>query len=219
MAPRAGRRQPPVGNIRRCESETHIAGDMSRMQPGAGGRQPPWETSAVTDRKRTPQAICRACNRERGASAPRRVQSVSERETRKVIAWQSQTRFGKPRRAHAAPLLIARSTDSEHCSIFIRNRSRHTPRRADARHSCERAFVHRKNRFFAGDRTPCMAPRARGVSPPWETSAVANRKRTPQATCRACNQERGASAPRGAQAFSSGLECAALQLHFVPTAG
>jgi hypothetical protein len=102
----------------------------------------------------------RARRQERGASAPRRVQSVSERETRKVIAWQSQTRFGKPRRA-------------------------------DARRSCERAFVHCKRRYFSGQRTPCSAPGAGGVSPPWETSAVANRKRTSRAICRACNQERG----------------------------
>jgi hypothetical protein len=41
------------------------------------------------------------------------------------------------------------------------------PRRADDRRSCERAFVHRKRRHFAGDRAPCKAPRAGGVSPPW----------------------------------------------------
>jgi hypothetical protein len=239
MQPGAGGVSPRVGNIRRCGLETHIAGDMSRMQPGAGGVSPPWHRSAVTNRKRTSQAICRACNggltpaalvnmrapqkasapgrgtrsirrcesethtagdmsrmqpraggsaprgkhpplrignahrrryvahatRSGGASAPRGVQSaLSERETRKVIAWQSQTRFGKPRRAHA-------------------------------RRSCERAFVHCKRRYFSGQRTPCSAPRAGGVSPPWETSAVTNRKRTSQAMCRACNHERGASAP------------------------
>jgi hypothetical protein len=73
-------------------------------------------------------------HQERGALAPRGVQAACKRETRKVVAWQSQTRFGKPRRA-------------------------------DARRSCEHAFVHRKRRYFAGDRTPCMAPRA-GVSAP-----------------------------------------------------
>jgi hypothetical protein len=77
MCTRSGGRQPPVGNIRRCESETHIAGDMSRMQPGAGGVSPPWETSAAANRKRTSQAICRACNQERGASAPRGTQAFS----------------------------------------------------------------------------------------------------------------------------------------------
>jgi hypothetical protein len=64
-----------------------------------------------------------------------------------------------------------------------------------------------------------MQSGAGDVSPPWETSAVTNRKRTSQAICRACNQERGASAPRGTQAFSSGLKRALLQVHFVPTAG
>jgi hypothetical protein len=113
-----------------------------------------------------------------------------------------------PRRADAAPLSIARSTDSEHCSIFIRNRSRHAPRRADARRSCAHAFVHRKRRYFAGDRAPCMAPRAGGVSPPWVGFAVTNRKRTPQAICRACNQERGASAPVARERSRPGKKCA-----------
>jgi hypothetical protein len=41
------------------------------------------------------------------------------------------------------------------------------PRRADARRSCERAYVHRKNRFSpANTRT---VTRAGGVSPPWGT--------------------------------------------------
>jgi hypothetical protein len=63
-------RQPPVAQIRRCESETHIAGDMSRMQPGAGGVSSPWETSAAANRKRIPQQVCRACNQERGGVSP-----------------------------------------------------------------------------------------------------------------------------------------------------
>jgi hypothetical protein len=41
------------------------------------------------------------------------------------------------------------------------------PRRADARRSCERAFLHRKRRYFHGERTPFTAPGAGGVSPPW----------------------------------------------------
>ncbi len=40
------------------------------------------------------------------------------------------------------------------------------PRRANARRSCERAFVHRKNRFFDGRRSH-RNTRAGGVSPPW----------------------------------------------------
>jgi hypothetical protein len=40
------------------------------------------------------------------------------------------------------------------------------PRRADARRSCEWAFAHRKNRFFAR-RHPYTNTRAGGVSPPW----------------------------------------------------
>jgi hypothetical protein len=39
------------------------------------------------------------------------------------------------------------------------------PRRADARRSCECAFVHRKNRHFSP--TVHREPRAGGVSPPW----------------------------------------------------
>jgi hypothetical protein len=68
-------------------------------------------------------------------------------------------------------------------------RFRH-PRRADDRRSRKRAFVHSKNRFCFG-RPSHRKPRAGGVSPPWGTSAVANQKRTSQAICRTCNQERG----------------------------
>jgi hypothetical protein len=38
------------------------------------------------------------------------------------------------------------------------------PRRADARRSCERAFVHRKNRFFADKRSHCN--KSGGRKPP-----------------------------------------------------
>jgi hypothetical protein len=43
----------------------------------------------------------RALRQERGGVSRPWIQSAGERETRKVIAWQSQTRFGKPRRADA----------------------------------------------------------------------------------------------------------------------
>jgi hypothetical protein len=39
------------------------------------------------------------------------------------------------------------------------------PRQADARRSCERAFVHRECRYFSGDRR--RAPGAISVSQPW----------------------------------------------------
>jgi hypothetical protein len=42
-------RKPPVGHIRRCESETHIARDVSRMQPRAGGVSPPWHALRTRD--------------------------------------------------------------------------------------------------------------------------------------------------------------------------
>jgi hypothetical protein len=45
--------------------------------------------------------------------------------------------------------------------------ARSHPRRADARRSCERAFLQRKRRYFHGERTPFTAPGAGGVSPPW----------------------------------------------------
>jgi hypothetical protein len=40
------------------------------------------------------------------------------------------------------------------------------PRRADARRSCERAFVHRECRYISAD--PHRATRAAGVSQPWK---------------------------------------------------
>jgi hypothetical protein len=46
------------------------------------------------------------------------------------------------------------------------------PRRADARRSCEHAFVHRECRYFSADRH--RATRAAGVSQPWETNSGAS---------------------------------------------
>jgi hypothetical protein len=49
------------------------------------------------------------------------------------------------------------------------------PRRADARRSCERAFLHRERRYFHGERTPFTAPGAGGVSPPWDLLGMRTR--------------------------------------------
>jgi hypothetical protein len=120
---KSGGRQPPVGNIRRCESEKHIAGDVSRMQPGAGGVSPPWHAGVLV----------RA--RMLGNATPFRSHGSL---TVAILVGKSCGPLARHFRATAGsrpPLSIACSTASEHCSIFIRNRSPHTPRRADARRS------------------------------------------------------------------------------------
>jgi hypothetical protein len=107
----------PRGVKSACERETRkvIAWQSQTRLPNHGGLTP---AALVSMRLCTAKGVIfpaderRAVHQERGALAPCGVQSVSERETRKVVAWQSQTGFGKPRRAHA-------------------------------RRSCERAFVHR----------------------------------------------------------------------------
>jgi hypothetical protein len=197
----------PVGNIRRYESETHIAGDMSRMQPRAGGVSPPWDTSAVTNRKRTPQQVYRACNQEWGASAPRAERIVGANRKRPFSAASTHI---QPRAGGVSPPWnasgLVRAKTCATASAFrshggltggvlvgknraplarrFRSHGRLTPRcacaqraftddsrtpctivlveprRADARRSCEHAFVHRKRRYFAADRAPCTPARA-----------------------------------------------------------
>jgi hypothetical protein len=79
------------------------------------------------------------------------------------------------------------------------------PRRADARRSCERAFVHRKNRFFADTRAHCET-RAGGVSPPWETRRRCKAQPRIRDDMRGCNLERLALASRGAGARMCGAK-------------
>jgi len=75
------------------------------------------------------------------------------------------------------------------------------PRRAHARRSCYCAFVHRKRRYFTGERS-CSNTRARGVSPPWPAIVrdTTNRRNTIVAgnRIRTSDQLREPSAPRGA---------------------
>jgi hypothetical protein len=76
----------------------------------------------------------------------------------------AQTCFPHPLRADVCRSLRSPVADSG--LIFTARGRLHTPRRADARRSLGRAFVHRKNRFFAGKRSRHNT-RAGGVSPPW----------------------------------------------------
>jgi hypothetical protein len=74
------------------------------------------------------------------------------------------------------------------------------PRRADARRSCARAFVHRKNRFSpANVRT---APRAGGVSPPWDVLGMRSRNAEIQrvAVANVVSDQRRANASRWTKA-------------------
>jgi hypothetical protein len=72
--------------------------------------------------------------------------------------------------------------DARHCKCVS------FPRRADTRRSCERAFVHCKNRCFAGRRSHCNT-RAGGRKPPVApinaiATAIYAHARTPSAICR-----------------------------------
>jgi hypothetical protein len=58
------------------------------------------------------------------------------------------------------------------------------PRRADARRSCECAFLHRKRRCSSGRRTPFHAPGAGGRKPPVQYLPHANSKRANSPHCR-----------------------------------
>ena len=127
-----------MGNIRCCESETHIAGDMSHMQPGAGALASRGTGSDCAGRNLiSPQR-------------PVAVASANPNHGGLVIAALG-CRFDRP--PNSARLL------SHH------RRFTH-PRRADDRRSRKRVFVHSKNRFCFG-RPSHRKPRAGDVSPPW----------------------------------------------------
>jgi hypothetical protein len=119
----SGGRKPPVAQIRRCESETHTAAGVSRMQPRAGGVSPPWSAVRI---------------RARNAESHRMAVADAITEPRRAHARRSWLRIRQsPNITRLSP-----------ASVRIAK-----PRRANARRSCERAFVHRKNRFFAGKRS------------------------------------------------------------------
>jgi hypothetical protein len=102
---RSGGRQPPVGNIRRCESETHIAGDMSRMQPGAGGVSPPW--SAVRMRARNAEshrmAVADAVRKNHGGLTPAALVNVRLCIAKGVIFPANERRAVHQERGASAP--------------------------------------------------------------------------------------------------------------------
>jgi len=111
-------------------------------------------------------------------AAPRKSHSVHHRDCRAALVLvvppsclSCHHRDCRTTAGSRPPLSIACSTASEHCSIFIRGRSPHTPRRAHARRSWERAFVHRECRFSL--RTYVVQPGAAGVSQPWYADPVA----------------------------------------------
>jgi hypothetical protein len=103
--------------------------------------------------------------------------SVCELETRKTSALRLQPWFPT---SDGLTLVPGRKRPQ------LQLRYAH-PRRADARRSCECAFVHRKNRFFAGKRSHCNV-RAGGVSPPVECAPhTSSRRRNSSHRRRTCD--------------------------------
>ena len=120
-----------------------LAGKCSRHNTRAGGVSPPW---GLLTRMQQASAHPPSAVRRTGALV------------------SAQTCLPHPLRADARCSL--RLPVADRCLIFTARGRLHTPRRADARRSRGRAFVHRKNRFFAGKRSRHNT-RAGGVSPPW----------------------------------------------------
>jgi hypothetical protein len=161
MQPRAGGRQPPVGNIRRCESETDIAADMSRMQPGAGGASPPWNASVLVRAKTC--ATASAFRSHGGLTG-----GVLVGKNCVPLARRFRSHGGlTPRRSRLRVRLPASIARFSSTTVRGTHHGGLTPRR-----SWERAFAHRECRFSL--RTNVVQPGAAGVSQPWYADPVAN---------------------------------------------
>jgi hypothetical protein len=155
-----------------------------------------WPNERLRIANRASSAERTSCNQERGASAPRGKQNtVANRNRAYTTSRLRATRSGwrKPAVVSRNALAVATSQLSRRgdpeavCTRTPLQLHYHThggltpvagrkrpqsqlryshPRRTDARRSCECAFVHRKNRFFAG-RHSQPHTRAGSVSPPW----------------------------------------------------
>jgi hypothetical protein len=142
-----------------------FAEGRSHCSTRAGGVSPPW---GLLTRMQQPLAHTLSAVRRTGALVsaqtclPHPLRADARRSLRSSVAdrgliFTAQGRFHTPRWADARRAGRKRSQ--------LQLRYSH-PRRADARRSCGRAFLHRKNRFFAEGRSHCST-RAGGVSPPW----------------------------------------------------
>jgi hypothetical protein len=167
---RSGERKPPVGHIRRCESETHIARDMSRMQPRAGGRKRSVGCTphARSKRRNSSRSTCRCGSESHGGLTPAALVNVRlcsanvvfRRETRYALrlpfspaSRHRATRSGgrKPPvvSLHAMATVIGPHT----VGGFPSNRPRvcvkvsAEPRRAHARRSWSRSFPGKSRSF------------------------------------------------------------------------
>jgi hypothetical protein len=110
----------------------------SRAAPGAAGVSRPWRREATV-----------------------RGETLSVRKKPIAVASANRTHGGL-----TATVLRVVSLVAEQRSILTGRGRFCTPRRANARRSCAHAFVHRKNRYFAGGHSHANT-RAGGVSPPW----------------------------------------------------
>jgi hypothetical protein len=90
---RSGERKPPVGHIRRCESETHIARDMSRMQPRAGGRKRSVGCTphARSKRRNSSRSTCRCGSESHGGLTPAAL--VNVRLCSANVVFRRETRY------------------------------------------------------------------------------------------------------------------------------
>ena len=176
----AGSRPPLLGERAFVHRKNRFfAGKRSRSNKGAGGVSPPWEPCTRGQRLKITQSRrwykSRTFAAPLDATAPAFVGTLPA-VSRDFAEAPLQVRYPRPRRADARrSWLCVRSSLNN--IRFSRHSDRMTePRRAHARRSCERAFVHRKSRFFAA-RRPHRNTRAGGVSPPWYVFGMRTRLR------------------------------------------
>jgi hypothetical protein len=129
--------------MRGCVSQiAHVAANKRRA-PGAAGVSQPWKKKRAGGWKNA--SLRRHSGMQGGAAGVSQPWLASRVCKSEIAARRLRRPFASTKRR---------------CKCVTE------PRRADARRSCEWAFAHRKNRFFAR-RRPYTNTRAGGVSPPW----------------------------------------------------
>jgi hypothetical protein len=131
-----------------------ISSAIERRATRSGGRKPPVENI-------TPLQIAIAHQRRCACMQPGAA-GVSQPWFRKRACSGNTTIVAQGRRPYTNAVAVAFRADGTLRSVrrtMLQYSVGITPRRANARRSCERAFAYRKNRHFLGDRTPCNQER------------------------------------------------------------
>jgi hypothetical protein len=152
----------------RASQTSFFRRQTSAHQHKSGGASAPrgmYPAHANSKRRNSSHWNCKRGLQTHGGLTPAALGCVDD--SRRTLRHSPRTaRVMRTTAGSRPPLSVVLTTAAEHYAILLAQRASCEPRRAYARRSWYCAFVHRKRRYFTGERS-------------------------------CCNQERGASAPRG----------------------